>query len=106
MTHTPAPWTKDTEEHEDGVFEPTGWIDGPNGKSVVRYKACGSHEAEWPNADDYTLALAAPELLAALELAAMELEEAADLFEGQESENCAQRAREARAVIQKARGGK
>lgn len=42
--------------------EPTGWIVG-----VVEYAGCGSHEAEWSSEENKRVALAAPDLLEALE---------------------------------------
>lgn len=57
LVNTPAPWKRADD----------GWIDGPTGP-VVRYAAYGTHRAHWPNLDDYSLALAAPDLLAACRL--------------------------------------
>lgn len=56
--HTEGPWVAD----EDG------WIAGSNGETVCEYAGCGSHAAEW-NEADLNLVLAAPELLEALEYA-------------------------------------
>lgn len=56
--HTPGPW----------IDAGDGWIDGPTAGPVVQYAACGTHRAEWPNRNDYRLAMAAPDLLAACRL--------------------------------------
>jgi hypothetical protein len=61
--HAPGPWTDDDD----------GWIGGPNGVEVCCYAGCGSHEAEWSNPADKTLAIAAPELLEALILLEAEM---------------------------------
>jgi len=54
--HTEGPWAA----CEDG------WIEGANGETVCEYAGCGSHAAEW-NEADLNLVLAAPDLLEALE---------------------------------------
>ena len=54
--HTPGPWLDD-----EG-----GWIKSASGKPIVEYLGCGSHEAEWANPADKSLALAAPDLMEAL----------------------------------------
>lgn len=56
--HTKGPWIHDGD----------GWITAESGESVVDYAGCGSHEADWRNPSDLQLALAAPDLLEALEL--------------------------------------
>lgn len=69
--HTPGPWkanlTIELTPKEGGGYTETqvrdGWIVG-----VVEYAGCGSHRAEWFNEGDFNLALAAPDLLEALEL--------------------------------------
>lgn len=43
-----------------------GWIQDASGKYVVDYAGCGSHSAMWRSEDHFKLAVAAPELLAAL----------------------------------------
>lgn len=61
--HTPGPWIA---ELDDFTEEPTGWIADATGKlMVVQYAGCGSHKADWDEAD-LRLVLAAPELLEAL----------------------------------------
>lgn len=55
--YTKGPWV---ESAYDGV--PDGWIEG-----VLKYAGCGSHEAEWSSPENKRLALAAPELLEALQ---------------------------------------
>ena len=57
MPHTPGPWH---------AAKKQGWINAANGRrKIVQYAGCGSHAAEWPNPDDYKLAVAAPDLLTA-----------------------------------------
>lgn len=67
VKHTPGPWVESPHEYNPEDSSHTGWIDGPNGTNVCRYAGCGSHQAEWPNPLDFRLALAAPDLLAALD---------------------------------------
>jgi hypothetical protein len=50
---TPGPWLKGYE----------GGITTTNKEDVLEYGGCGSHELQWNNPADYTLALAAPDLL-------------------------------------------
>lgn len=82
--HTPGPWS----------LARDGWIEGPSGEDVVCYAGCGTHEAEW-NSADLRLALAAPELLAALVALLAERSNAAQLSNAGLS---------ARAAIEKATG--
>lgn len=60
MAHTPGPWVEDIDP--DYPDDRNGWIVG-----VVEYAGCGSHAAEWSSEDNKRLALAAPELLEALD---------------------------------------
>jgi hypothetical protein len=67
--HTPGPWqAEEVTIHYTENTRPTGWINGPDGKPVVEYGKCGSHEAVWPNPADKLLALAAPEMYEALKM--------------------------------------
>lgn len=58
--HTPAPWVEEVDKY--ATNGKTGWIVG-----VVEYAGCGSHEAEWTSEANKRLALAAPDLLEALQ---------------------------------------
>jgi len=55
-------------KHTEGTWAACedGWIEGANGETVCEYAGCGSHAAEW-NEADLNLVLAAPDLLEALE---------------------------------------
>lgn len=53
--HTPGPWRK----------WDYGWITGPNNQTLALATGCG--DIDWLNPDDFTLAIAAPDLLEALE---------------------------------------
>jgi len=64
--HTPGPWREDRNEYDVERGNHPGWIVGPNDEPVCEYAGCGSHEAHWENSANFALALAAPELLAAL----------------------------------------
>lgn len=82
-----------------------GWIDNTQGEPVVEYSGCGSHAATWRTEGDYRLALAAPELLAALERLADNAE--GRNLRGQTQETALRQAiAEARDVIAESRGGK
>lgn len=54
-------------KHTAWVAAEDGWIDDVEGRSVVQYAGCGSHEAEWASPEAKAIALAAPELLEALQ---------------------------------------
>jgi hypothetical protein len=56
MTYTKGPWQSSGD----------GWIETIRGESIVYYRGCGSHTAEWASDADYRLAMAAPDLLEAL----------------------------------------
>jgi len=77
--HTPGPWRAHRSEY-DKPDEHSGWIRGPDGEDVCCYAGCGSHDADW-NPPDFTLALAAPDLLAALKQANTQMDMAAECIE-------------------------
>jgi hypothetical protein len=93
--HTPGPWRAYVTEWGD-QSEETGWIVGANGEWVSEYAGCGSHDAAW-NEADFTLALAAPELLEALQNLV------GDWPEG-EGMSLGERVRQAKSAIAKATG--
>lgn len=82
--------------------EPTGWIVG-----VVEYAGCGSHEAEWSSEENKRIALAAPDLLEALDVIAKASERSETMFGGKMSDVTRvfqNISRVSRAAIARARG--
>lgn len=66
--HSPMTWFADDD----------GWICDHLGSNVVEYAGCGSHKAQWRSVEDYALAIAAPDLLAALRIAEAALADIGD----------------------------
>ncbi len=76
--HSPGPWSASRGDTADGMQGQSllgpggragedGWLLDAAGRSVLEYKACGTHEAVWNNLYDKKLALAGPDMLAALD---------------------------------------
>jgi hypothetical protein len=106
MSHTPGPWRAEIQEDiwshlEDQPRgqERTGWILGPNNEPVLDYEGCGSHAAEWANPADLTLALAAPDLLSALERVLADA-----VYDAERTDEAIAAVAQAKAAIAKARG--
>jgi len=88
-------------KHTEGTWAACedGWIEGANGETVCEYAGCGSHAAEW-NEADLNLVLAAPDLLEALS----EVVEEADSYTARTGKPVYNWLDKARAAITKAKG--